>query len=248
MESTRGLNNIPASERGVTFGKPRPAAFGFQNGIQPDGVNDYLIGNTTWSGAEMPEFFAIEFWVKRSDISSNQRPLFWVLADDGMTSFQITFDNMNRIFVRSHTGASGSWVTSLDALTKHYCVLQHTPDNGFEFYQNGVRLGRVGAGFLFEGYTLSAFRLFSNNTASYFNNFIDEFRMYNRSLTLDEIRLSYNSGHGNNPVNLANLQAWYRFNEFNSGLITDFSGNDRHLTPVNMDTNPSSPNYVLKPF
>ena len=58
-----------------------------------------------------------------------------------------------------------------------------------------------------------------------------------------------------------NLMVWYKFEKFenldfssfqdNSDIrlgIRDLSGKNRHAFPVNMDINPASPTYVIKPF
>jgi hypothetical protein len=96
---------------------------------------------------------------------------------------------------------------------------------------------------------------------SYGGGTFAEVRIYKRNITQNEAVLLYNNGTGNSPLETENLLLWYKFNQFEmldfsplqNGTdmrlgIRDFSGNNYHAQPVNMDTNPASPNYVIKPF
>jgi hypothetical protein len=93
------------------------------------------------------------------------------------------------------------------------------------------------------------------------NAAMDEFRIYKKLITSEQFNMDYNAGVCNNPFETESLLVWYKFEAFElldfSDLqdgsdirigIRDHSGNNYHAQPFSMDTNPASPNYVLKAF
>lgn len=250
MESTRGLNNIPASEKGVNFGKPRPAAFGFQNGYQGDGVNDYF--EAAGVDLENGRYQTYEFWVNiPATITTNSAIVGFYTPIGQHVSIHI---NTNKNLVCNTFGRSIT--ASMLANGKNHVVITSTfgttelPYSGWIMFVNGVRVSANTNNLNSNDFTnYNRVTIGRNQSVPSSIVLFDEFRYYDRILTLDEIRLLYNSGYGNNPINLQNLMLWYRFNEFiSTNKMQDFSGSNFDLTGYNMDTNPSSPNYVLKPF
>lgn len=170
----------------------------------------------------------------------------------GLNGFQNTLksggmpDSVNHLVVSCDIRPSGS-VTGYTAYVSFYLngVLNYSGSNAWNNTYGG------------QGLDLDILRPFSTNI---FGG-ADEVRFYNRAVLPYEVPLLYNSGLGNNPVDTEHLMFWYRFEEFEdfdfsdmqdgSGItkgIRDMSGNGRHIRAANMDTDPLSPNYVLKPF
>lgn len=155
-------------------------------------------------------------------------------------------DLVNHLLVSCDIRPSGS-VTGYTAYISFYLngVLSYSGSNAWNNTYGG------------EGIDLDILRPFSTNI---FGG-ADEVRLYNRVIYPYEVTMLYNSGLGNNPIDTEYLMFWYRFEQFEdfdfSDLqdgsnvvkgIRDMSGNGRHIRAANMDTDPLSPGYALKPF
>ena len=245
---------------GVGWNRALPAPFGFDNGFYPDGVNDYFELRLP-SGYSTPSSFCIEFYMKFSTSGSTSGVLGY--SDTSVSNFFGIRISSNSLCIEKNGG-----VTTLFALSpglRHIVVNYRS--GAVDFYLDGIFMGSSNSANVI-GHTsvsLGSFKLgwsrFNASSGFYLANPIDEFRFYNRNLTQSEVLLNYNGGVGNNPCLTEILDFWYKFEKFetldfsqlqdNSDLrngVRDFSGKNSHAQPVNMDTNPASPNYVLKPF
>ena len=91
---------------------------------------------------------------------------------------------------------------------------------------------------------------------------MDEWRFYDRALSMQEVYLNYNNGIGSNPAKTVGLKIWYTFYQadpdtdlFPAGNplgwpsgrygVRDMSGNGNHAMPLNM-TNDATLGGVVK--
>jgi len=106
------------------------------------------------------------------------------------------------------------------------------------------------------------FNLFALTTQNiYATGLTDEFRIYSEVLSDLDVSQGWNNGVGLNPIRTDKLIVWYQFEKFemldfsqlqdrsNVQLgIQDMSSNNNHALPINMNTNPDSPTYVIESF
>lgn len=240
---------------GVGHNRALPAPFGFDNGVFPDGANDWL-NLSSFNGKTLPPIGSIEFWVK---FTENGAFMFFSMASANGQVYQIEYNSSIRLRQPNPLG-TGIILTNG---AKYHIVINYGATTSTIFI-NGANLSTLSAT-PFALNQLTDFRMFHNLGIGTITNFsksgIDEFRFYDRNLTQAEISLHYNNGIGENPVTTESLVVWYKFQEFetldfsplqdNSDMrlaVRDHSGKNNHVQPVNMDTNPASPTYVLKPF
>jgi hypothetical protein len=257
-----GLSPTLRPQLGVGFNRALPASFGFDKGLFPDGVDDYLV---TKNGGILPLVGAFEFWA----INSTGRFSFKFVNSNTSESFGINIypnnggatilGNLNGFLSNPSTA-----IASLSCIGLGHFVVNYDFRGGeinFSQYQNGVLiLSNIFGTATLEQSDYTAIQIGSTDLGT-FNFPIDELRFYNKMLSQSEIILNYNNGVGNNPCVTEFLKLWYKFEKFenldfsqlqdNSDIILglkDLSGNNNHAQPINMDTDPLSIDYVIKPF
>jgi hypothetical protein len=248
--NSEGLSPNFRPQTGVAFGRVLPGAFGFGNGWKGDGVNNYftiprMVGNLLSSEG------TLEFWAIYKGTNT-------CVVVSGGTSFMIFFSANGNFYCKINNVDIFYCPTDFD-VKAHYLI---TWKAGLAaLYKNGVRLTTA-------NYTAPA-AAFVNYNIGYPDQAgsvppafpMDEIRLYTVELNEDQIRASYNNGFGNNPPVTEYLKYWFQFEKFetldfsaaqdNSNLllgIRDMSGKNNHAQQFNMDTNPASPTFVLKPF
>lgn len=270
QSNSDGLSPSLRAALGIGWNRSLPAPFQFDKGVQGDGVDDHFIVPAIL-GQSMPAKFTIEFWAK---ISMNSTKLFFIESSFGLISFFGDTSNMKLTTVNpANTTSSLSFGSlTIDASVRQHIVL--SVDNGVaSMYINGGDSagGRtstpIGSITFFDMSYLTKFAFLCGDdsirgyAAYYSNNLLNEVRFYNTNLTETQASLNYNMGVGNNPCNTENLLMWFKFggfetldfsppqdgSDFRLG-IRDLSGRNNHAQPINMDTNPASGTYVLKPF
>ena len=256
--SVRGL-------KGVGFNRALPAAFGFGKGMYPDGVND-LVSIPGLYGKSFASSFAVEFWIKplgdsalfRFDTNSGNN--FGYLITPGGTSVYRHWFGRNGYFDTADFRSGGK-----DYVVINFYSTQGLADVHFNYSSVGALsiFGVADSNYALGAITGAYVAGYAGNAAysAFGNSAMDEFRVYNRILSGSEMSANYNAGIGENPQNTIGLSCWYKFEAFenldfsplqdNSDIrlgLRDWSGNFHHGLPVNCDTNPTSPNYCLKPF
>jgi len=263
MASRNGLNPKIKGSKGVGFGRALPSVFGFGNGIQPNGSNNFLaIPNLL--GKSLGSEFSIEFWFNYSGVFNFVDAIFELKTTSGDMYFG--FQN-NRIYGLTPTGeADISLAISAIKPNKNHIILNFS-DTGCDFSLNysdpsGYRMIGFGNSFGLLTGEISLLNIFAITVNSWYGSqFYDELRIYEKNLTSEQIIYNYNNGIGNNPSITEDLLVWYQFEKFENidfsaaqdgtnillGL-KDYSGKNNHGQPINMDTNPSSNTFVLKTF
>ncbi|HWD89920.1 MAG TPA: LamG-like jellyroll fold domain-containing protein [Mucilaginibacter sp.] len=260
MASRNGLNPKIRGPKGVGYGRALPAPFSFGNGLCPDGNDDYLLipglVGKTW-----PIEGTIEFWGEIQ--SSRAQREFYVLFNDtshmDITAFVSPIPGIES---PSHGTVATKPPGSINYGEKHHYAFMWSASN-FYAWSDAVTSQITSTGLT------SAINLYANAVAisaqtdgsSPSNTKLDEFRIYNRVLSLSELILNDNSGVGNNPSTTENLVCWYQFEKFENldfsvlqdgsdirQGIRDMSGKNNHAQQFHMDTNPLSSTYALKPF
>lgn len=273
-----GLSPTLRPQLGIGWNRALPAPFGFDNSAKFDGVNDIMecplmlgkdfpvdfcieiFAKPDFSTSTKPVFFYVQNNRGFISCNPNRNKNLALLAGGG--SVPVTGIN-----------ADTDTVTTAGSFT-HY-VLNSGFVNPQQGFVNGGLLGGGNEGGANTTLAPISSNKLDNinrfiigagddtyNRIPFFSDFkLADFRIYKKQLPKSQIALNYNAGLGNNPSETEFLWAWWKFKEFEmldfSALqngsdmrlgIRDFSGNNFHLLPVNMDTNPASPTYVLKPF
>lgn len=253
---------------GVGHNRALPSPFGFGNGIQ--GAGGYLVANAI-RGVTFKRGITVECW---ADLDTTVDGVgkgagFRMFSPNNMLQLSTgTYNQSDRLACDNNVNDSWGAVTGFIPTGKVLYAVMLAEDGYCYLHSNG--------GYVNGGHTWKSQQIYSPVEseigtmeilkyqyygAREIRNTIDEFRVYNKALNSQELFLHYNAGIGENPSNTENLKAWYKFEQFenldfsalqdNSDMklgIRDHSGQNNHLQPVDLDTNPLSPNYVLKPF
>ena len=272
--NTEGLTPILRPQLGIGFNRALPSAFGFDNGLKPDGVNDYLT-IPRFGGRNFPSSWTIEFWAK------DQMPAFNLYNNPNSQAFSV-YQNGANMLMRIRSSLVGSTLDNqvLNAISPvgrflyniRYDGINNPTKINYVVSSGGISLVNNVTTTIstlkptvfaqsITGFVIGATSGGGNSGPGISTAFpIDEFRIYTTYITDTNITSNYNSGIGNAPFETENLLTWYQFEQFetldfsalqdNSDLrlgIKDLSGKFYHAQPVNMDTNPLSSSYVLKP-
>lgn len=258
VNTSEGLTPTLRPALGVGWNRALPAPFGFENAFKGDDVNDHFTC-PRMSGATFPMASGtLEFWLKYDGAGSSFDALFYMGQLAGGTDyFSLRISALHGLAF-NFTGGTPASPPTLSVGQKYHMVLVWS-GTSCRIYVNGVQTGVISP-ISNLATTIGTFYV-GRSGNDYSRSYIDEVRLYTRALALSDITVSYNNGFGNNPPVTEFLMAWYQFNQFEmldfsaaldgSVLATgvrDASGNNYHLRAFNMDTNPVSANYVLKPF
>jgi hypothetical protein len=260
MGQRNGLNHKLRGLKGVGWNRALPAPFGFDNAISPDGIND-ILNIPTFIGKPFYDEFCISFWTKHPITPKDLAGIFRLEATNGVIIIARSQGNGGGL-----VSISGSSFTIPVQSTKFLVTMNVSllTGNFTGFVNNDLPYSTNVAGLIARsGVNVNACNFFSSGTftTGLGTSSVDEFKIYGKHLTHVQHLLDYNYGIGNNPHETEHLNVWYKFEQFEnldfSPLqdgsdmrlgIRDLSNKNNHAQPMNMDTNPSSPNYVLKPF
>lgn len=260
MASRNGLNPKIRGPKGVGYGRALPAPFSFGNGLCPDGVDDYLLipglVGKTW-----PLEGTIEFWGS-------------VIRNAGQREFWVSFSDTSHLDITAYHSSTPGIESPIHGTfaAKPSDTPGYSERHHYAFMWDSVNFyawSDVVPTQLYSSALTSTLNLVIDAVAISAqadgslpsNTKLDEFRIYNRTLSLAELNLNDNYGTGNNPSTTENLLGWYTFEEFKlldfSTLqdgsdmrlgLTDMSGKNNHAQQFYMDTDPASSTYVLKPI
>lgn len=242
--SRNGLNTKIRGFKGVGFGRALPAAFGFDNGFHPDGVNDFF-SIPRLLGQYIPDEFCIEFWMRGTERQANI--CIFGNPSEGMLIGSVANDTTSGY---GEYGTTGYPFMSLpvtnDDAKNHYVFnwsrkVTTRPKSGGYF--NGFGLpqsvfvaptlggavvstigsdGEYGEPIMINNfYVGGAFYQYNiGQPYSLLTQKLDEFRVYKKMLNQGHVISNYNRGAGNNPSETEHLLVWYKFQAFE---MLDFS-------------------------
>lgn len=243
------------AKKGVGYGRALPSAFGFDNGIYPDGSDDYL--SISYKSI-MTYPFTLEFWIK--GLPSQEQSILYF--SDATTSFNLTiYSNGFEAYINNRYAATAAGSSNLLRPDRNHFILSFNASGTASIYINGLLLTAYLNSYIPTLGVPVFFGISKNNDARKFKYPTDDYRVYNKELSKIEALFNYNNGLGSNPKTTENLKLWLQFQQFetldfseaqdNSDLrlgIRDMSGNNNHAQPINMQTNPALAGYVLQPF
>ena len=269
MASRNGLNPKIRGPKGIGFGRALPAPFGFGNGIKPDGNNDYMTVPSL-VGSAFPQKATIEFWSYKDATNSNSAYVFSIVDTSGnrINANLSGTSRQQRADSNAVAAYNYFWPSSDDGLKTHMAIVTDTNDTdgtnvgSYTFYVDSMQVYKVYGINSSMPINIETFFLFKYSGGGFNSNYpMDEFRFYKTALRPDQVLLNYNSRIGANPCETENLLVWYQFEKFETLDFSilqdgsdmrlgmrDMSGKNNHGEPFNMDTNPSSPTYVLSQF
>jgi hypothetical protein len=169
----------------------------FGQALSFDGIDDYveIPPNSIFISQEM----SVSFWFNPRDVSKSEM----VIGKDISNSYNWQFYRSSSwstgllgfvLYYKKTTGATSSvTVTSTFSTGQWYHVVLTINSEGY--YELWVNANRVASGtapdFLIWRQTSTWIRLGGNSTYGYYNGILDEIRIYNRTLTEDEIKSVY---------------------------------------------------------
>ncbi|OQX21781.1 MAG: hypothetical protein BWK75_02395 [Candidatus Altiarchaeales archaeon A3] len=174
---------------------------GIGNGLRFDGVNDYVDAGDINAPIEGKNDFTISWWENPKDMINFRAVMGTHRGSSYVCGWDIVFDSLSNIYFVADNVAGDPWgiVYSLNvgSIVGNWTMFTLTRSgNHFQFYKNGVAIGTG----MDNGLTIcnGAYNLqigVSGNER-YFNGSIDEdeVRIYNRSLSAEEIREHYLAG------------------------------------------------------
>ena len=184
--------------------------------------------------------FTISFWLKRNNVNTNWDNIFYGWLNSAFNAALIIQRHTNFTYWAIHLFGNNSNTSGLlndytaDKVWNHYVWIAEKigTSTRISAYKNGVFVYTNTAGTWTPpnmGFILS-----TTSTAQTLIGNLDDFRIYNKVLSQDEINtLYYNNGF---YTQTANLLAWYQFNGDSKSMLNDSSGNNNMLIP-NSTTN-----------
>jgi len=183
--------------------------------LRLDGVNDYLINNSAFNDIPATNNMSFTIWVNRTGNSSINQPFLingsdTIFGCDIQTNLYIIKEGVN--ISQTSTRYCGSYnnVWTMYAMTYN--------GTNYNIYINGSN--SVNVSMVNGSTTWNGFQIGGNITSvSSLNGSIDEVRLYNKTLTAEELDEIYSSGLvSNSSLNSTGLVAWYSLNE-NTGTL-----------------------------
>ena len=228
------LNNSP------TFSTDVPA-WSNNYSLDFDGTNDYLSTSLVTNTYDLKNGFSASLWVKLDDVSTTQDFFGRYGASTGRFYFGITGSNVRAAIgtsfdtsTLSHGMATGVWY--------HVAYTFSGGSSGtFTYYLNGSSVGTISFTWTsdsgsYEPMHIGGLKNGSNLYQNPTNGKIDEFALYDSTLSASDITAIYNSGAPANQSSDSNLVAYWRMEENTGTTVADSSSNSNTATLNNGPT------------
>ncbi|OUR93248.1 hypothetical protein A9Q87_04665, partial [Flavobacteriales bacterium 34_180_T64] len=206
------------------------------NTVDFDGTNDYI---TFEDNYDINSAFSIETWVKPNSIIGTQSIISKRDADNLTTGFDLRLTNSTLSF----NWNNGGTITSPFALTtsRWYHIAVTFSSGNYNLYIDGIKVkSQAGSAPTLNNNKFLAGAMddtVTNRPLNYFNGWLDEIRIWNTSITQDQLRQMMNQqiqSNGNAVrgeivpldvpgVNWTNLDGYYRM-DINCGRLTTMVG------------------------
>ncbi|MDD5518384.1 MAG: hypothetical protein PHV98_03420 [Candidatus Omnitrophica bacterium] len=238
--------NMPMPSRNATSGESGWATTTCKTGscMTFDGVNDYVNVANDWS-LNMPSAMTVEAWVKPSTLNTALGIAGrYYGAGDYMFNFRVESDNRFRFRVDDSASASYyAYSTTLSQPGEFFHVVGTYGNSTINIYVNGILESSQpgGADILQTVTNLAIGDIVAGTLTQPFNGLIDEFRIYNRALSANEVRSHYLRGVNTNGAILAN-----KFRVVNTtntiAFQIDGAGNS-YFNTANLGVGTTTPRY-----
>ncbi len=195
-----------------------------------DGANDYV---NIPANISNPNGVTIEAWVKPDSFIDTNGTIYLAGAQSSMQGFSWLYITSSRIYYQFTK--NGGVVAALPAVAVtwtagqwyHLVVTHDYSKKEIRFYRDGAQVGSTA--YIYIGDVISVINKpikigAYSATQNRFHGTIDEVRVYDRSLSLSEVGEHYNNNYKNET---ALLGAWH-FDEKNTVIVSDSSGNGRN--------------------
>jgi hypothetical protein len=213
-----------------------------QNCLDFDGINDYVLVPGS-SSLDVSSAYTIEAWFYRRSGNNTYKPIFFRGQGGGTSDIEIYTQNSTFNFwltvVHNRGGNFGYayWPTIPADQWIHIAV--RFTGTLVNVYYNGIYQAPVqqNEAFPVPAASLQNVRLgwyFYSGVYHYHYGNIDDLRIWNTALTVDQIRNNMYrelQGYGS----LSNLMAYYQFNQTGGTLLPDLTANGNNGTLTNMD-------------
>ncbi|MBI2024266.1 LamG domain-containing protein [Candidatus Giovannonibacteria bacterium] len=249
---TKATDRSGQGNHGTLTNGPKKVPGKIGQGISLDGTNDYVISSVTPPSTNT----SISFWIKTSGVSNGVMYFANGALNNTIYDRQVYIDSTGKLKMRwwdaSLANNLQGWLTqntSINNNSWHHIVLINDIVNGKKIYLDGNLDGSDSTPYPgYNGYTTPRlhFGVSKNDqddtNLGYLSGNIDDFRIYNRALSGDEIKRLYRIGatlHVNTQINndslAKGLVGYWSFDgkDIYGTKATDRSGQGNHGTLTN---------------
>ncbi|MEI6462086.1 MAG: LamG-like jellyroll fold domain-containing protein [bacterium] len=227
--STCETGQTPSTESGAI-------RYSTKSAISFDGINDNINVGKQSSINNIHNLITVNTWVKFNPIANGASFTIYVKRNDSFTIYNN--GSVNRIRANINGGGNSIGTTAMNPNTWYMVTYTYndSTDRVTHLFVNGVEetltSNNPGSGTIQDD---SPYDMTIGGTANFFNGQIDEFSMYNRILSSQELLALYNSGNGKVVIPDSNTKLLYHFDENgddprNTGKAIDSSGNGNNGT------------------
>jgi hypothetical protein len=223
-----------------------------------DGIDDHVTFSNNYN---LSNQFSLEVWVKPESVVGTQAIFSKRDANDLSTGYDLSLNNS---IVQFNWNASGTIQSSYPISTDRWYHIAVTNNNGsYRMYIDGIEVSTAVSGASPSSNSMKSLvgamdqaNNAPNRPVNYFNGWIDELRIWNSALTVDQIRQMMNQEIEDNTavigavvpldipgLNWTDLDGYYRMDS-NCGFLIPYKGIRGQL--INMDT--AQPNTAPLPY
>ena len=234
-------SNTATLVNGPTFSTNAPIVYANDYSLDFDGTNDYLSTSLVTNSYDLKNGFSASLWVKLDDVSTTQDFFGRYGASTGRFYFGITGSNVRAAVgtsfdtsTLSHGMSTGTWY--------HVAYTFSGGSSGtFTYYLNGSSVGTISFTWTsdsgsYEPMHIGGLKNGSSLHQNPTNGKLDEFALYNSTLSASDITAIYNSGTPVNQGYDSNLVAYWRMEENTGTTVADSSSNSNTATLNNGPT------------
>jgi len=188
------VKDIVGKNNGKISGSPKVVAGKVKEGMEFDGVDDFLDCGTDES-LNLTKAITIETWVMPKEAGEggkNAGPV--CKAQSGAWGWQLRYNSPDNNYMGFQFNAGGSkWISVGQKLIpgEWYHIVGTYDGNEAKCYLNGVEKNKMNMPNI--NSTPDPFFIGQDGWVNVFNGVVDEVKIYNRALTKDEVLQNYNA-------------------------------------------------------
>ena len=181
--------------------------------------------------------YAYSIWFNTRNLTGGGAQQIFTKRIEGGGNYEVQLSSSGAIYTWTGNGITGSGYTGIVDEDIWNNIIVTRSGTTVTIYLNGIQVGQQTA---IDGNTTSTGDLYIGKDAyfgEWFNGYIDEFSIWNETLTADEITALYNSGNpvvttsnSGNYTSSSAVVGYWDFNEGTGTILNDKSGNNNHGT------------------